>query len=246
MSSDKSLLSRAIRIIDAVSRNGRGLRFSEAARILDNPSPSTVNKILKELVREGLLQKTDEGRYTLGRKVYFWGRAMAAQNTPLQTIRHHMQHLHQQFRISVNLFTCVEGTMFCLESYLDPQSPLLYPAGKSLPLRLSVQGAVFFIAEEKLADPAFLEEEADLIEEPLTAADLAGMVARVRASGLQADPGLFYPGIHRFSIPLREKGQTVMTLGVGFSAKRARDGAFSEAVVAELHNVQAAIEDVFE
>lgn len=246
MNSDKSLLSRAIRVIDAVSHNGEGLRFSEAARMLDNPSPSTVNKILKELVREGLLQKTAEGRYTLGRKVYFWGRAMAAQNTPIQTIRHQMQHLHQQFRISVNLFTCVAGTMFCLESHLDPQSPLLYPAGKSLPLRLSVQGAVFFIADDKLADPAFLEAEADLIEEPLTAADLADMIARVRASGIQEDPGLFYPGIHRFAIPLREKGQTVMSLGVGLSAKRANDAAFSEAIVSELRNVQAAVEDVFE
>ena len=246
MNAEKSLLSRAIRVIDAVSRNSQGLRFSEAARILENPSPSTVNKILKELVREGLLQKTAEGRYTLGRKVYFWGRAMAAQNTPIQTIRHQMQHLHQQFRISVNLFTCVDNTMFCLESYLDPQSPLLYPAGKSLPLRLSVQGAVFFIAEEKLADPAFLEEEAGLIEEPLTAADLAAMIAQVRASGMQADPGLFYPGVHRFSIPLREKRQTVMALGVGLSAKRAHDRAFSEAIVNELRNVQAAIEDVFD
>jgi len=246
MNSEKSLLTRAIRVIDAVSRNREGLRFSEAARILDNPSPSTVNKILKELVREGLLQKTAEGRYTLGRKVYFWGRAMAAQNTPIETIRRQMQHLHRQLRVSVNLFTCVDGTMFCLESYLDSQSPLLYPAGKSLPLRLSVQGAVFFMAAEKLEDPAFLEEEAALIEEPLTVADLAAMIARARRNGMQDDPGLFYPGIHRFAIPLREKGQTVMTLGVGFSAKRAREASFSEALAGELRDIQAAIEDLFE
>lgn len=246
MNPDKSLLSRAIRVIDAVSRSGQGVRFSEAASLLDNPSPSTVSKILKELVREGILQKTAEGRYALGRKVYFWGRAMAAQNTPIQTIRHQMQRLHRQLRISVNLFTCADSTMFCLESYLDPQSPLLYPAGKSLPLRLSVQGAVFFIADEKLADPAFLEEEADLIEEPLTAADLADMIAHARTNAMQEDPGLFYPGIHRFAIPLREKGQTVMVLGVGLSAKRAGDAAFSEAIVTELRNVQAVIEDGFE
>jgi len=72
------------------------------------------------------------------------------------------------------------------------------------------------------------------------------MIARALRNDMQDDPGLFYPGIHRFAIPLREKGRTVMTLGVGFSAKRARDAAFSEAIVAELRNVQAAIEDCFD
>jgi len=102
------------------------------------------------------------------------------------------------------------------------------------------------MAAAALAVPAFLEEEAELIQESLTAADLADMIARALRNDMQDDPGLFYPGIHRFAIPLREKGRTVMTLGVGFSAKRARDAAFAETIVAELRNVQAAIGDGFD
>ena len=139
---------------------------------LGNPSPSTVSKILKELTREGVLQKTPEGRYIQGRKIYFWGRLMAAQNPPIQIIRQQMRYLQEKYKVSVNLFSCTEQTMFCLESYTDSRSPLLYPAGKSLPIHLSVQGAVFFFSPEKLKDQSFIEKEAEFHEEPLLVEDL--------------------------------------------------------------------------
>lgn len=241
MSSSKSILTRSIRVIDAVSKNEQGLKFSEVSKVLDNPSPSTVNKILRELVHEEILQKTAEKRYMLGRKVFFWGRVMAAQNTPIQIIRQQMHYLHKKFRLSVNLFTCVDGNLFCLESYLDSDSPLLYPAGKSLPLRLSAQGAVFFIPAEKLDDCAYLKEEAKKNEEFIAVEELRRMIDHAREQGIQDDFGLFYPGTRRFAIPLCENGRTVMTLGVGISATRALNGDHCKEITAELKNVQTAI-----
>lgn len=246
MGNQNSILSRSIRVIDAVSRSREGLRFSEVSKLLDSPSPSTVNKILKELTGEGVMQKTSEGRYTLGRKIYFWGRVMAAQNTPVQIIRQQMEYLHEKYQVSVNLFTHVDKTMFCLECFMNPRSPLLYPAGKSLPLHLSVQGAVFFIPPEQLDDPEFLEQEAENHEETLLVEDLRKMIRHARQTGIQDDFGLFYPGTHRFSVPIRENGQTVMTLGVGISLKRTREGDLAEKIVSELEYIRTRIEGSFE
>ncbi len=246
MENQKSLLSRAVRVIEAISRNRENLRFSEISRVLDNPSPSTVNKILKVLTEEGVLRKTSKGRYALGRKIYFWGRVMADQNRPIQTIREQMKYLHKKYRVSVNVFTCVDQTMFCLECYMDSGSPFLYPAGKSLPMQLSVQGAVFFIPPEKLHDPAFLEKEAEDHEEQLQVKDLEKMIRYAEKNDLQDDFALFYPGMHRFSVPLRENGQTVMTLGAGISVKRTLEGGLTQRIVSDLQQIRTRIETSFE
>lgn len=232
--------------MDAVSKTEEGLRFSEVSKILDNPSPSTVNKILKELTGEGVLQKNYNGRYALGRKIYFWGRAMTTQSTPLQIIREQIQFLRKKYRASANVFTCMDQTMFCLECTVDPDTPLLYPAGKSLPMRLNVQGAVFFIPLDKLQDRAFLEKEASLHEEPLSVDDLEQMITQTLQTGIQDDRALFYPGLHRFSVPLKENGKTVMTLGVGISSKRTREGDLAHRIMADIKAISARIEGAFE
>lgn len=246
MQHQKSIIVRSIRIIDAISKSPDGLRFSDASMTLGTPSPSTVSKILKELTREGVLQKTPEGRYVLGRRIYFWGRVMVAQNPPIQIIREQMRSLLEKYQVSVNLFTCTGQTMFCLECYMDAKSPLLYPAGKSLPMHLSVQGAVFFIAPDKLSDLAFLESEAELHEETLLVEDLKKMIHYAQSNDIQDDFALFYPGTHRFSVPIRENGRTIMTLGVGVSLKRTRESDLAEKIVAELQRIRIWIEASFE
>ncbi len=90
---------------------------------------------------------------------YFWGRCMAAKNTPIQIIRSCMEHLYNDLSTSVNLFTCIDQRLFCLESIVDPDSPAMWQAGKSLPLHISVLGAVFFMSEEQIQDEDFLAQE---------------------------------------------------------------------------------------
>jgi hypothetical protein len=144
------------------------------------------------------------------------------------------------------VFTCVDQTMFCLECYMDSRSPLLYPAGKSLPMQLSVQGAVFFIPPEQLHDRESLEQEAAGHEEPLRVKDLEDMIRYAEKHDLQDDFALFYPGMHRFSVPLRENVKTVMTLGVGISEKRTRNSGRTERILRDLQEIRRRIEASFE
>ena len=240
----QTILSRAFTVIDAISKSAEGLRFSEVAKVLDNPSPTTVNKILKELVHADVLEKTPSGRYALGWKIYFWGRAMGRKNEPIQYIREHMRRLYETFHASINLFTCVDDRMFCLESFMDPESPSLWQAGQSLELRLPVLGAIFFIPPDRLRDDAFIENELQRHRHPVSPEDVLRMIDRAASTGVQNDFALFYPGIHRFSVPLREKGRTVMALGLGIMPARLAEDGLETRIVDALLDAQYKIEDI--
>ncbi|WP_051564576.1 IclR family transcriptional regulator [Desulfovermiculus halophilus] len=238
-----SILSRAVQVIDAVSKSEHGLRFSDIAALLSHPSPSTVNKILKELTRERILEKNGSGRYTLGRKTYFWGRCMAAKNTPIQIIRSCMEQLHKDLSASVNLFTCIDQRLFCLESIVDPDSPALWQAGKSLPLHISVLGAVFFMSEEQVQDEEFLAQEMSRHEAMLELKEVKDVLHQARRSDFLDDRGIFFPGMRRFAVPLYESGQVAMTLGVGvMPARLERVPGLGDRIADKLHSARAEIE----
>jgi len=239
-----SLISRTLTAIDAVGKSAEGLRFSEVARLLDNPSPTTVNKILKELVHADVLEKTPSGRYALGWEVYFWGRAMGRKNEPIQYIREHMRRLYETFHASVNLFTCVDGRMFCLESFMDPESPSLWQAGQSLELRMPVLGAIFFIPPDRLRDDAFIDAELQRHRHPVSPENARRMIDHAASTGVQNDFALFFPGMHRFSVPLRENGRPVMALGLGIMPARLAEDGLETRIVDALLDAQYKIEDI--
>lgn len=238
-----TILSRAIQVIDAVSKSEQGMRFSDIAAELDHPSPATVTKILKELTREKILEKAGTGAYVLGRKTYFWGRCMAAKNTPIQVIRSCMEQLHKDLRLSVNLFTCIDQRLFCLESIVDPDSPALWQAGKSLPLHISVLGAVFFMPRDLLQDEDFLSQQIAGHEADLDQEEVKEVILQARTSGLLDDQGIFFPGMRRFAVPLYEADTVVMTLGVGIMpARLEHNPALYERIISRLQSARSEIE----
>ncbi len=236
-------LSRALFVIDQVSKAPEGLRFSEIRARLGQPSPTTVTKILKELVAAEVLVKTDTGAYMLGVKPYFWGKAAGRVQDTMQLIRGHMRQLHADFEASVNLFTCSENRMLCLESFMAPQSPSMWPAGHSLPLELPVIGSVFFFQHSTLAEDDVLQSQVQAHDPGLDFQQVRRMVQTSLETGLQDDQELFYPGVHRFAVPLRKEGNVSMVLGLGVLAARLERGLAVEDVVARLREAQARIEE---
>lgn len=210
-----SLLTRALQIVDEISNSPQGLRFSDLKKSLAIPSPSTLSKILRELTQADVLSKTDGGRYVVGMKAYFWGKSVTARRGPIQILREHMVHLHEEFGASVNLFTCYGQYMFCLESVMSSQSPALWPAGKGLPLELPVIGSIFFFSPEQLKDVTFLQAACERHRPRLKLEDVRKMIQEAEHNGMQYDPGLFYPGMYRLALPLKDKGNTTMVLGAG-------------------------------
>jgi DNA-binding IclR family transcriptional regulator len=180
--------------MDEASRQPEGLRFSDVQKLLGQVSPTTVNKILKELTAAGALRKARDGRYVMGMKVYFWGRTVAARQGPMQVVRECMAELHERFKASVNLFTC---------------------SGEHMPLQLPVIGSIFFFTQEQLADEDFMQAECERHDPGMDPGKVLEMVRSARATAVQFDAGLFYPGVYRLAVPIVEQGRIAMVLGLG-------------------------------
>ncbi|TVM31544.1 IclR family transcriptional regulator [Oceanidesulfovibrio marinus] len=238
-----SILTRALLVVDAISSSSQGLRFSEVQTLLGSPSPSTVSKILRELSQADVIAKGPEGRYLLGMKAYFWGKSAAASRGPFRFIREEMATLHDAFEASVNLFTCSDEHMFCLESIMSPESPSLWPAGKGLKLQLPVIGSIFFFSREQLDDEVFLQAECERHRPRLQVADVRRMIEDARETGIQRDAGLFYPGIIRMAVPLVDQGRVTMVLGLGVLEARQEQADGVEHIAVALQDAKARIED---
>jgi DNA-binding IclR family transcriptional regulator len=241
----ETTLVRALRVVDEISKYPDGLGFSAIGKFLGNPSPTTVNKILKELVVMDVLHKTSRKTYVLGIKTYFWGKAAAKRNQPMRVVRVHMRRLHEEFQASVNLFTSSQDNLFCLESFVAPQSPSMWPAGKSLALSLPVVGSVFFYDPEQLQDEAFLKRELRAHHEPISLDDVETMIREARDTQMQDDRAMFYPGMRRFAIPIREQGRTVMVLGVGVLEARMDKGDLYSQITSGLDEVRSSLDEEF-
>lgn len=238
-----SLLTRSLRVLDEISKSPKGLRFSEVQTLLGNPSPSTVSKILKELGQAEVLHKNGDGRYVLGMKTYFWGKNAVAQRGPMKGVRRHMRYIHETFLASVNLFSCFEEYMFCMESIMSHQSPSLFPAGKGLPLQLPVIGSIFFYPREKLLEQEFLRDACAAHSPNLDPETVAEIIRDAWRDEMQFDPGVFYPGICRLAVPLKDDGRVALVLGVGVLMARVGEGSLVEDIKAYLREAKAQIEE---
>ena len=110
--------------------------------------------------------------------------------------------------------------MLCLESITSPQSPSLWPAGKSLPLQLLVIGSIFFFAQEHLADTSFVQTECARHDPAIGPEKVLDMIRNAQATDIQFDAGLFYPGIYRLAVPIMEQSRVAMVLGLGLLEAR--------------------------
>lgn len=238
----QSTLARALAVMDEASKSPEGLRFSDVQRMLGGPSPTTVNKILKELTRADALRKNREGRYVVGMKAWFWARSAVASGGPMQVVRGCMEELRLRFDASVNLFTCSGDHMLCLESATSPLSPSLWPAGSGVPLELPVIGAVFFLPQERLDDAAFLRAECARHDQDMDMESVQRMVREARRTGVQYDAGLFYPGVCRLAVPILEQGRIAMVLGFGVLEARVPDDHTVDRMTAAMLETKARIE----
>ncbi|WP_027186577.1 IclR family transcriptional regulator [Desulfovibrio inopinatus] len=237
-----SILSRALLVMDEISKSPQGLRFSEVQRLLGNPSPTTVNKILKELMQHEVLCKNHDGRYVIGMKAYFWGKTVAAKHGPMYLIRQCMAELQERFAASVNLFICSGEFMLCLESISSPQSPSLWPAGKSVPLQLPVIGSLFFFQHDVLTDETFVQSECEQHHANLNAADVLAMIHQALEAGIQIDAGLFYSGVYRMAVPLLEHDRVTMVLGLGILEARVAGTTLVDQIVSAMLEMKQRIE----
>jgi DNA-binding IclR family transcriptional regulator len=223
---EKSLLTRGLKVIDAISASDRGLSFSGVSSLLGEPSPSTVNKILKELLAGNIIQKADSGDYILSEKVAVWGRAALAGKAEYEIIHNKLEALSRSFSVTAKSFIRVSNQIMCVDGVIESNSPALMSVGKREDINLGVLGGVFFLTADERENIQNIVNTLNREHPEIDDKIALSVMENALKEGIEDDGGKYYPGIRRLSVPIIIGGEVRYTIGVGMIKGRAKEISF--------------------
>lgn len=144
-----SVLEKASELIDCLGRAGEPVTLGYVRQSLDMPKSST-HRLLNELAALGIVRRTDDGRYSLGPRLLYWGEAAADTFDLRQVAEQPMRRLRDELDESVHLYIRDHDTRICIAAVEGRQ--VLRPfiqLGRPLPLRVGAAGKLLLA----FADP---------------------------------------------------------------------------------------------
>jgi IclR family KDG regulon transcriptional repressor len=135
-----SVLEKASELIDCLGRAGEPVTLGYVRSALGMPKSST-HRLLGELAALGIVRRTDNGRYSLGPRLLYWGEA-AADTFDLRAVAEGpMRHLRDELGESVHLYVREHDTRICIAA-VEGRHELrpFIQLGRPLPLRVGAAG----------------------------------------------------------------------------------------------------------
>jgi DNA-binding IclR family transcriptional regulator len=135
-----SVLEKASELVDCLGRAGEPVTLGYVRSALDMPKSST-HRLLNDLAALGIVRRTDDGLYSLGPRLLYWGEA-AADTFDLRAVAEApMRSLRDEIGESVHLYIRENDTRICIAAVegrhvLRPFIQL----GRPLPLRVGAAG----------------------------------------------------------------------------------------------------------
>ena len=123
-----SVLEKASDLIDCLGQAGEPVTLAHVRSALAMPKSST-HRLLSELAALGIVRRTEDGRYSLGPRLLYWGEA-AAETFDLRAIAEPtMRQLRDQVGESVHLYIRDEDTRICIAAVeARHELPSVHPA----------------------------------------------------------------------------------------------------------------------
>jgi DNA-binding IclR family transcriptional regulator len=135
-----SVLEKASELIDCLGQAGEPVSLAFVRSALDMPKSST-HRLLGELAGLGIVRRTEDGRYSLGPRLLYWGEA-AAETFDLRSLAEPtMRQLRDRIGESVHLYVRAHDTRTCIAA-VEARHELrpFIQLGRQLPLRVGAAG----------------------------------------------------------------------------------------------------------
>jgi len=135
-----SVLEKASELIDCLGHAGEPVSLAFVRSALDMPKSST-HRLLGELAALGIVRRTEDGRYSLGPRLLYWGEA-AAETFDLRAIAEpSMRRLRDTIGESVHLYLRDHDMRVCIAA-VEARHELrpFIQLGRPLPLRAGAAG----------------------------------------------------------------------------------------------------------
>ena len=153
-----SVLEKASELIDCLGRAGEPMTLGQVRTSLDMPKSST-HRLLSELAGLGIVRRTDDGLYSLGPRLLYWGEAAAGSFDLRRVAEQSMRRLRDELDESVHLYVREHDSRICIAAAEGRQ--VLRPfvqLGRPLPLRVGAAGKLLLA----FADPQVQRQEVEL------------------------------------------------------------------------------------
>lgn len=144
-----SVLEKASDLIDCLGQAGEPVTLAHVRSALDMPKSST-HRLLSELAALGIVRRTQDGRYSLGPRLLYWGEA-AADTFDLRTVAEPpMRGLRDETGESVHLYVREDDSRICIAA-VEARHELrpFIQLGRPLPLRVGAAGKLLLAFAEE-------------------------------------------------------------------------------------------------
>ena len=161
-----SVLEKASDLIDCLGQAGEPVTLGHVREALGMPKSST-HRLLGELAALGIVRRTEDGRYSLGPRLLYWGEA-AADTFDLRAVADQpMRRLRDKLGESVHLYVREHDTRICIAA-VEGRHELrpFIQLGRPLPLRVGAAGKLLL---------AFADDEVQALELQRALADAPTM-----------------------------------------------------------------------
>jgi DNA-binding IclR family transcriptional regulator len=212
----ESVITRAVRILDAFGPESTVLSLSELGRRARLPLATTA-RLVKEMTRHGLLDRDEHRQVLIGTRMW----ELAERASPVRDLREtalpYMGDLHAVVGHSTQLGVLDGGEVLFVERLTAPGSVVNVTriAGR-LPLHASSAGLVLLahapdgLRERVLAARPAAYTRHTLAEGQALRTELAG----IRRRGFAFCPGHIHPDATGIAVPVRRGGRVVAAMGL--------------------------------
>jgi DNA-binding IclR family transcriptional regulator len=211
-----SVLEKASGLIDCLGQAGEPVTLAHIRQALVMPKSST-HRLLGELAALGIVRRTQDGRYSLGPRLLYWGEA-AAETFDLRAIAEPaMRRLRDKLGESVHLYIRDEVTRICIAA-VEARHELrpFIQLGRPLPLRAGAAGKVLLaFADESIQQQELRLAEHDVSLPKAPGPDLARQLDVVRVERWATSIGERENGVAAAATPVTDStGRVVAALSI--------------------------------
>lgn len=225
---ERSVVDRTLSILGAFDRDNRTLTLSDISRRSGLPV-ATVHRIVNKLHAWGALERSADGGYSIGLRL--WETAVLAPRSAalLETAQPHLVALHRQTSAAVTMAIRDGKESVCLSFVSDdPEVIAAYDdQGRRVPLHATAVGLVLLahagelVSNEVCAGPLRAYTPATITN----GSALRRCLVKIRREGYAVVHGTLTEGRGGFAVPVRDgRGVVVAAVGIVGSVEAIQPG----------------------
>lgn len=227
-------VAKAMELLQLLSRSKKPLSLKELSAQCGYPK-STVFGLLTTMRTYDVVTQTPDGKYSLGLRLFEYGRQVERSWDISLVARPYMEHLCQQTGASVVLSVCEGGSVVTLDQ-AETRGGLhiVSDVGSRLPLYCTSQGKVFLAQMARTDAEKLLRRQKMTQFTPHTITELPELmqeIERCRENGYAIENGEYKIGLRSISAPVRTvDGEARYTVGVIGMFRSTHSEEFAQAV----------------